>query len=94
MVLVNKIMHLDTIFVDSSKEMTIMGLMKLNDYIKLIEVSQGKAAKQLGIKRQYLNQVIHGTKPGDELVKKIRVWSNGAVKINDLPGWEDWEKFA
>ncbi len=66
-------------------------IMKLQDYIDLIETTQGQAAKDLDVERPYLSQIIHGTRPGQDLVRRIRVWSKGAVKVKDLPGWENFE---
>jgi transcriptional regulator with XRE-family HTH domain len=65
--------------------------MKLQNYLDLHEISQRQAAKQLKATRQYLNAICLGkANPGKRLVKKIRLWSDGAVKTTDLPGWEDF----
>ena len=66
--------------------------MELQEYIKLIEISQGQAASELSVARQTLNGAITGRTPATkELASRIRVWSKGAVKVKDLPGWENFK---
>lgn len=59
--------------------------MKLKKYLKLNEITDGQAAKELKVSRTWLNLVINEkVKPGAKLVNRIRPWSDGAITTQDL----------
>lgn len=62
--------------------------MKLIEYIQQREISVDMAAKEIGITRGYLYEIIGGRmSPGRKAALKIMKWSQNLVKFNDL-----WDK--
>ena len=63
--------------------------MKLKKYLEVYEISQGEAAKAVGVSRTYLNAVINGkVEPGRKLMREIISWTDSEVRTDDFPGWE------
>ena len=61
--------------------------MKLEKYMEELEITQKKAAVGIGISRQYLCEILREKKiPGRATAFKIKIWSNGIVKLTDLWG--------
>jgi len=59
--------------------------MKLIEYIKQREISVDMAAKEIGITRGYLYEIIGGRmSPGKKTALNIIKWSQNLVKYNDL----------
>jgi len=59
--------------------------MNLKTYIKDVrKITQEVAAKELGISRVHLNNIINLIFPGIKLAKKIETWSNGIIKAQDI----------
>lgn len=66
--------------------------MKLKKYLEIYQITQGQAAKALDITRTYLNAIANNKEePGRNLVEKIVAWTDGEVRSDDLPGWEDFK---
>lgn len=62
--------------------------MKLNDYLEFKRISKTRAAKELGITRKYIHDILAGRMgPGRKLATKIINWSDGAVRYEDL--WKE-----
>ena len=65
-----------------------MPTMEVKKLIKLRNLTVTDAAKQIGISRQLLSDIIHGkAQAGGLAARKIMTWSDGAVQISDL--WRD-----
>jgi DNA-binding XRE family transcriptional regulator len=61
--------------------------MKLNDYLKLKGMTKTQAAKELGITRKYIHEILAGKMgPGRKLATRIIEWSQGAIRYEDLWG--------
>jgi len=59
--------------------------MNLKTYIRDVrKITQEDAAKELGISRVHLNNIINLISPGVKLAKKIENWSYGVIKAQDL----------
>jgi transcriptional regulator with XRE-family HTH domain len=59
--------------------------MELKKYINEREISITTAAKGIGISRQYLTDILKGTRiPGRATAFKIMEWSGDMVKLTDL----------
>jgi hypothetical protein len=59
--------------------------MELKKYINERGISITKAAKGIGISRQYLTDILKGSKvPGKAASLKIVEWSGDMVKLTDL----------
>ena len=59
--------------------------MKLPAYLKLTDKTIKQSAKELGICRQYLHDILRGKyAPGKKLAIRIREWSQGAVGFDDM----------
>ena len=68
-----------------------MGIMKLQRYLEIYKITQKEAAEILEINNRYLNSIIKGrATPGRKLVEKIATWTDGEVRSDDLPGWENF----
>ena len=63
----------------------MMYSMKLSKYIQELNITQDTAAKEIGISRQYLCDILSEKKvPGRQSAFKIRKWSNRMVDLGDL----------
>lgn len=61
--------------------------MELKTYIKQRGISVEKAAKEIGITRGYLFEIVGGrVSPGRKTAIKIKNWSQNLVKFRDLWG--------
>ncbi len=59
--------------------------MKLKDYIWEKRLTQEQAAKEIGVSRAWLCDIINEkTVPGREVAFKIVAWSGKMVKLEDL----------
>lgn len=57
-----------------------MGMMTLNDYMTAQKKRQDVAAREIGISRSYLSEILSGTKlPGRDTIAKIALWSGNQV---------------
>ena len=62
--------------------------MKLAEYIEERHITQEIAAKEIGISRQYLCNILKEKKvPGRQVAFKIKKWSHSLVGFKDL--WSD-----
>ena len=62
--------------------------MKLTDYIYEKRITQEEAAKQIGVSRQYLCDILNKKAiPGRQVAEKILKWSGNMIRYEDL-----WEK--
>ncbi len=57
-----------------------MDTITLREYLFRHRISITKAARQLGVTRQYLGSIVNGAPAGRKLAIKIESWSNGEVK--------------
>jgi len=65
--------------------------MNLKKYLEVYGISQTDAAKALGVHRKYFWRVVNGKiSPGRKLAEKIIAFTDGEVRSDDLPGWEDF----
>ncbi len=65
--------------------------MKLETYIQERRITHGDAARQMGISRQYLNEIVNGKRvPGRAVAFKVVKWSSGMVRLEDL--WPEMER--
>lgn len=61
--------------------------MEIKKYIEYKNISVGETAKQLGITRAYVYELISRRRaPGRKLALKILKWSDGDIRFEDL--WE------
>ena len=58
--------------------------MKLYKYIKLRNYSVDRAAKEIGVSRQWLHKLLAGQPVSRHLAPKIVEWSEGAVSLEEL----------
>lgn len=59
--------------------------MKIKEYIDERRLTQEEAAKEIGVSRQYLCDIINNKAiPGRQVALKIVTWSSGMVKLKDL----------
>lgn len=59
--------------------------MKIDQYIKLKQITYLQAAKDLSTDYTTVYRWIHkGSMPRPSMLKKIRLWSDGAVTANDF----------
>jgi len=65
-------------------------LMKLQRYLEVYKITQKEAAEAMGVHPKYLGAVINGQRPGRALVEKIAAFTDGEVRSDDLPGWENF----
>lgn len=62
--------------------------MKLSEYIEQREISVIDAARELGVSRGYLYEILGDRRiPGRKMATKIKEWSQNLVKFDDL--WKD-----
>ena len=65
-----------------------MATMKLQNYIKERNLSLDQTAKDLGITKAWLYELVsERMEPGRKLAFEIMKWSDGMVKMKDL--WKD-----
>ena len=59
--------------------------MKLKTYLELKKISTTRAAKELGVTRTYLYEIMGKRMiPGRQLAQRIITWSQGDVRYEDL----------
>lgn len=65
--------------------------MNLRQYLEAKNISQNRAARELGQTRQHIGGIVNGSgQPGKELVKKMIAWSGGQITFRDSrPDWAE-----
>lgn len=59
--------------------------MTFKTYLQVKKISTTRAAKELGVTRTYLYEIIARRMiPGRKLAQKIVAWSNGDIRYEDL----------
>lgn len=73
------------LFLDKGIFSDMVGAMKLKTYLEFKQKSMHMAAKELGITRSWMYEVLMERKPpGRKLALRIVEWSDGAVRLEDL----------
>jgi transcriptional regulator with XRE-family HTH domain len=63
--------------------------MQLKEYLYRKRLTQKKAADQIGITREYLNEIANKKeKPSPGLCEKIIKWSGKKITYSDLLDWD------
>jgi predicted transcriptional regulator len=57
--------------------------MKLKAYRLKRKLTQDKVAQAIGVSTMSVCRYEHGEKPSPDVMERIWVWSNGAIKAND-----------
>jgi transcriptional regulator with XRE-family HTH domain len=63
--------------------------MQLKEYLYRKRLTQKKAADQIGITREYLNEIANKKeKPSPSICEKIIKWSGKKITYSDLLDWD------
>jgi plasmid maintenance system antidote protein VapI len=82
---VKKIMKGVHFFLDFQIQPDKLGTMKLKTYLEFKQKSVRQVAKDLGVTRSWLYEVVNERQPaGRKLALRIVEWSGGAVRLEDL----------
>jgi transcriptional regulator with XRE-family HTH domain len=78
-------------FLTEVKILLMIKTMNLKEYLTAENISQNRAAKELGQTRQHIGGIVNGSSlPGRALIKKMVTWSKGKITFRDSrPDWAE-----